>query len=409
MPDTRPKTPSYRLHKPTGQAVVTIGGRDFYLGKHGTKASRDEYDRLVAEWLANGRRLPSSAGGTADLSIVELIAAYLEHAKAYYRKDGRPTSEQACIKSAMRPLRRLYGKTPAAELTPLKLKAVRQVMLEADWSRGHVNHQVDRIKRLFKWAAENELVPAGAYHGLQAVSGLRKGRSEARETEPVRPVPDEYVDAIEPYVSAAVWAMVELQRLTGMRSGEVSIMRGRDLDTSGELWLYRPSSHKTEHHGHERVVELGPRGQAVLSPLLRRNLDAYLFSPVEAESKRNAERRRDRKTPMTPSQARRRPKRKRARAPQDRYTADSYRRAITRGCDRADEAAKRAGDLPLDAERIVPRWHPHQLRHNFGTRIRKQFGLDAARSALGHRSLAMAAEYAELDRTLAGKVALEVG
>ena len=44
------RTPSYRLHKPTGQAVVTLDGRDLYLGRHGSPESRTEYDRLVTEW-----------------------------------------------------------------------------------------------------------------------------------------------------------------------------------------------------------------------------------------------------------------------------------------------------------------------------------------------------------------------
>ena len=45
-------TPKYRKHRPTGQAVVTIAGKDHYLGPHGTKASIAEYDRLVGEWMA---------------------------------------------------------------------------------------------------------------------------------------------------------------------------------------------------------------------------------------------------------------------------------------------------------------------------------------------------------------------
>ena len=36
----RPRTPSYRRHKPSGQAVVTLNGKDYYLGKNGAKASR---------------------------------------------------------------------------------------------------------------------------------------------------------------------------------------------------------------------------------------------------------------------------------------------------------------------------------------------------------------------------------
>ena len=58
MPRTT-KPPAYRLYRRTGQAVVTLNGRDHYLGPHGTKTSRDAYDRFVGEWLANGRRLPT--------------------------------------------------------------------------------------------------------------------------------------------------------------------------------------------------------------------------------------------------------------------------------------------------------------------------------------------------------------
>jgi hypothetical protein len=50
--------PNYRLHKATGQAIVELAGRRFYLGKHGSKASREEYERRVAEYLGNGRKLP---------------------------------------------------------------------------------------------------------------------------------------------------------------------------------------------------------------------------------------------------------------------------------------------------------------------------------------------------------------
>jgi len=82
MPVTKstPSVPSYRRHKPSGQAVVTLGGRDFYLGRHGTKRSRAEYQRLVGEWLAAGGCLPADD----DLTVSELCLAYWRHAKGYY-------------------------------------------------------------------------------------------------------------------------------------------------------------------------------------------------------------------------------------------------------------------------------------------------------------------------------------
>ena len=87
--------------------------------------------------------------------------------------------------------------------------------------RGNsVNRYTQRIRKVCKGGVENDLVPASVLHGLQVVRALRKGRTDVRESKPVRPVPGEYVDAIRPHVSAQVWAMIELQRLTGMRSGE---------------------------------------------------------------------------------------------------------------------------------------------------------------------------------------------
>ena len=34
------RVPSYRRHKPSGQAVVTLSGKDFYLGPWNTRVSR---------------------------------------------------------------------------------------------------------------------------------------------------------------------------------------------------------------------------------------------------------------------------------------------------------------------------------------------------------------------------------
>ena len=94
-----PRSPSYRLHKATGQAVVTLNGRDLYLGKHGTPASRIACDRLIAEWLTKGRQLPR-AMRSDDLTINELVLAYWRHVQAYYVKNGEPTWEQDCVRSA---------------------------------------------------------------------------------------------------------------------------------------------------------------------------------------------------------------------------------------------------------------------------------------------------------------------
>ncbi|MCH7988934.1 MAG: hypothetical protein IID46_07255 [Planctomycetes bacterium] len=227
------RTPKYRFHKPSGQAVVTLDGRDFYLGKHGSAESQSEYDRLIAEWLQNGRLLPAEN----DLTVNEMLVGYICHCDGYYRRaDGTPTSESDAIRQSIRPLKELYGHTLVCDFGPLKLKVCREAMIDAGLCRNECNKRTRRIVRAFKWAAENEFVSPSTWQALRAVDGLRKGRSAARETQPVQPVPDEHVDAVLPHVLPPVAAMIRLQRLTGMRPGEVVLMRIGDIDRTKNVF-----------------------------------------------------------------------------------------------------------------------------------------------------------------------------
>src|SRR5205809_977835 len=144
MPRLTRKLPSYRIHKPSGQAVVTLGGRDHYLGEYGTPESRAEYERVLAEWLANRRRSPQSAsnpplGSTsfADMTVCEVLAAFWQHAERHYRNPaGKTSSELANFRDTFRPLKKIFGVTIAREFSPLKLKAHRQTMIESGLCRN---------------------------------------------------------------------------------------------------------------------------------------------------------------------------------------------------------------------------------------------------------------------------------
>lgn len=140
-------------------------------------------------------------------------------------------------------------------------------MVRLGWARTYIKRQIARVKQVFKWAAAQELVPPAVYHGLVTVGGLRKGKSGAREAIPVKPVPEVSVLAVKPFVSRQVWAIVELQLLAGMRSGEVVIMRGCDLDTGGSAWTYRPYRHKIQHDGLTREVRIGPKARGIIHTL----------------------------------------------------------------------------------------------------------------------------------------------
>lgn len=393
---------------------------------------------MIGEWIARGRnatptstRLAGDTAGVADpaaavLTVSMLIKRFWDHARTYYvHRDGTPTSEQDNVRQALRPLRRLYGPQPAAAFGPLHLRALREEMLKPTevpdattgktvtrpgWSRTHVNRQVARIRLLFKWAVSHEMVPAAVHQALATVPGLKRGRSSARETDPVRTVPQAHVDAVLPLVSPQVAAMIRLQLLTGMRPSEVCTMRTGDIDRSRDVWVYRPADHKTAHHGHVREIALGPRAQEVVQPFLRLDPGVYLFSPKEAEEARRERLHAARQTPLScgnvPGSNR---TRKPRRVPRDRYDRESYRRAIARACRRADRLAHERDASVSPAHVLVPSWHPHQLRHNAATDLRGRYGIEAARLVLGHRSAAITEVYAELDGEKARRIMREVG
>jgi integrase len=212
--------------------------------------------------------------------------------------------------------------------------------------------------------------------------------------------------------------MIELQCLTGMRPGEVTAMRACELDTTGRVWVYRPSEHKMAYRDRVRKVYVGPAAQTILKPWLKTDLSAYLFSPAEARAERFAAMRANRKSKVQPSQKSRKtpaPKRR----PGDRYTTRTYYHAILYGCARAYphpviskiKRKKRTAEqkAELNEWNRSHAWHPNQLRHNAGTRIRKEFGLDVARIILGHTSPVVTEVYAEVDQERALAVVGKIG
>lgn len=419
---TRP--PAYRCRNlPQGpRAYITLTDadtgrrRDCNLGPFGSPQSRARYAELLAAWERAGRRLPVARSREDEHgrgpTVAELCWAYWEA-----QRERVSPSQTHWIAMLVRVLRQLYGELPARDFRPTLLRSVRAALVAGDpratprrkpWSRPIANRGARQIIAIFRWGVSHELVGPDVPAALATLEPLRRGELGAREPAPVGPVPDHVLDATRPHLAPIVRAMVDLQLLTGMRSGELVQMRPRDIDMSAPVWVYRPQRHKTEHHGFDRVVHLGPRAQDVLRPWLRTALDEPIWRG-EAD---------------TP------------------FDTTTYRKAVQRACDRADRAAQIAAGrllttcpvchvdfaspehlkrhvrrkhtetgarLPEPRERLVPLWHPHQLRHNHATEVRRHFGAEAARAVLGHHSLDVTEIYAERDARVAAEVAARLG
>lgn len=388
MPQRR-KIP--RAHPHTGsdgrvRARLRLGGVDHYCGDWGTSEARREEERLVGEWLARqGVPKPRDGG-----SIAELLAAFKVHADAWYRQEnGRQTGEWYNLRTVSRILNELYGDTPAAAFDQDCLAAVRARFLaertergEA-WARNHINEQVQRVRRIFRWGAGKKFVPAAVVAELQTLPPLLEGRTTAPEPEATVDVPDAIVDATLPFLGTSIAGMVQLQRLTGMRPGEVTKLQAadlkRDADPDGVCWLYEPAKHKTKRLGKRRRIWFGPRAQALLQPFIDQAGDGYLFPPtVQRAGARQ----------------------------QGHYRVDSYQGRVKEGCARAllDEAASK-----VFAKHQLRSWSPNQLRHSRLTEVSLTEGLLESQATGGHSRLDTTAIYIHFQDELARKAARNSG
>lgn len=290
----RSRIPAYRLHKPSGLARVIVNGEHKYLGPYDSEESRTAYAKLIAEHVGNPlANLPASnqADGFPDISVNELLLRYLDFAAGYYSQVGAKSKEYAAMADAVVPLRTLFSHLAAREFGPMRLKAIQTYLIDQKRRcRREINKQVERIRRVFGWAMSEEQIPPTVHAALKQVKCLRRGKTTAQEAPPVQPVDDAVVQETLPFLKPPIAAMVRVQRASNARTGEIVIMRAVDIDMSGDVWIYRPNSHKNSWREKPRIIALGPIAQAAIRPFLNRPADAFLFSPLEAKAWRHEQR-----------------------------------------------------------------------------------------------------------------------
>ena len=437
-----------------GQTVVQLRDprsghrRTVYCGAAGSTAARREVARVIAEWEANDRviappqkRKRRKVQRDDDATVAHVVVGFWRSVKGKLTGDeGKLTGYGVSVRTALRELRQHAGDYSASDYGPKLLQETRQRFAASGrFNRTTVNQHIQTIVRAFRWAVAEELVPASVPEALACVAPLKRGDIEGlRDGRKVRPVPDADVDAVLAHLPRQVAALVELQRLTGARAGELVGLRAIDLDTSGEVWLFQPERHKTQRHGHTRTIPFGPQCQRIIEPFLSdRPIDRPLFSPSEAEVERRAKASAKRTTPATYGN---RAGASRKASPQwtagDQYTTASLRRAIERACDGAfpppnhlaqikvagkkgrrretvEEWQRRIGPkqwAELPAWRKAHRFTPHRIGHLAATTLRWQFGLETAALILGHSSAVVTDQtYAQRDLSVIVNAAKAAG
>lgn len=392
--------PKYLLHKGSGQAytyhrLIATPDHRIYLGSHGSIESQQKYHEVL-RWVATQvhNQLPPALPQSQTPTLYELALEYDLYARQHYATDDGVSREYVAMWGALQYMLNQHGAKFASVVGPRLLKDIQRWMVAEGFARTHINHTTSRLKRFFRWAAAEERIDPTVYHKLLCVGGLRCGEMGARDSTPIAPVKVSLVQSLLPFVSPVVGDMMQVQYLCAMRPIETCIMRPADIDRSGDIWLYRPTRHKTKWAGKQLVKAIPRAAQAILAPRLNGDAKAFMFTPAESiawQHEQRRKRREERTTPIYPSEIERVAKRgeERARRPRvrpigQRYCTDSYRRAIWYGVKQA-----------AAANVAVERFSPNQLRHAIVTFVAERLGQQKAQRYAGHENLDTTSMYTE--------------
>ncbi len=265
MPPSKSPAPVYRYHV-SGNAQVRLCGKDFYLGPHGSPESYSRYHALLAEYNANGRKLPESVPEhqmSQEIRVRDVTADFRELVLPRYVDNSGSYSRLSCVLNA---LNELYGELPISEFGPLRMRELRNKLAKSGNCRRYLNDQVRDVIRIVKHGLSRELVKPETITALEALPPLRRG--EARDNPKRGGVPLALVSATLPHVSPVVQIMIRLQLATGCRPSEIFRMTPSQIDRSGDEWIYRPDNHKTLHRGKEKAIPIVGDAVKLLEPVL---------------------------------------------------------------------------------------------------------------------------------------------
>ncbi|VTR91849.1 catalytic phage domain protein : Uncharacterized protein OS=Rhodopirellula maiorica SM1 GN=RMSM_00903 PE=4 SV=1: Phage_integrase [Gemmata massiliana] len=347
--------PKLKRH-PSGRAYArwrTLGKiNERYFGRYGSAEANTEYRRFATDWAAGKFDVSPETGmkNAGGVSVARLAERWMAHVRAYYLKDGVPTTEVKTCLAAARLMVDERGNTLAENFTPAELRTCREVLIARGYSRTTVNSYVNRVVKMFGWGVGQSMIPPAVHGALKLVEQLKAGRSAAPDRPRKKPATDAQIEATLPHLAPSdaarttkLAAMVKLQRLTGMRPGEVCALSRDDLDMSADVWKYTVgATNKNRHRGKGQSYYFGPKAVEILRPYLEAAGDGPVFGEI----------------------------------------TNTYSHMITR-------ASIRGG---------AGQWSPHQLRHALATEVAQRFrSLEHAAAAIGDSSAVASAVYIHVD------------
>jgi len=391
----RPKTlrPKYSCHKRSGQGVVYVHGKAIWLGKYNSLESLKRYNAVITEFLKGNIPDKSVFAFKSAPSVRQLCELYVEQQLPKYSD-----AERACQGGAIRLLVTMFASTEVTDFGPLRLAEVRDAMIAGDphatntsgnlrprkpWSRDFVNHQVKRVRAIFRWGISKEIVPQVVADALGSLSALRPHECIAAEPRQRSAVPPEKLAAVRDVLKARNRDIYDLLLMSGARPNEIISLTTGQIDRRGEVWRVDLESHKNAHRGKSRTLFFNRTAQAILEKYLHADPSKRLF-------------------PMLRS---------------------TFGSAVKAACEVAfqmpEELRKPPKDLTpeqlADVRARAKQWRrenvftPHWLRHTVATKLADEMGTEAAQRLLGHAGKAMTEHYSKAADKVAISAAQRLG
>lgn len=288
-------------------AFIYVGRKKVYLGRPGTiefDREKEKAFKLLAALATTDnrqtRKTPVRRGShlTAKSAVERLsmrpyansypidslFTDYLRSRKAVRMN----TADKSRIINIQRWLNEWFPTADGDNFDQFDLETFRQRMEGLTYISGgkrkkycrlSINKTVSALKKVLKWGVLENKFNSENFHKIALVPQLQMGETTAPESERKVLVNDSDVAATLPYMSEKYADIIRIQRITGMRTGEICELSNDTIDEityrAQGVAIFRPRHHKNAHRGHQRQIPLTRDALEILSKY--RGNEPYLF------------------------------------------------------------------------------------------------------------------------------------